>query len=244
MSHLDLRDTLQKPDFLDEVHHLFWIKPFINRGQQELGWSCRDHALTLGLLAAMGGKEVVLVTGEAFFVQGPAGGRAPVGVQQAPHSWLRTTEGTFDVSWRLNAVRNIPQWKPWNAQGVVAGKVMPAGAATFVSTTDRTRYTQLVNGATHLENGRVAAYLAESVDNLNSGLLSQQYAWVNSPLTDRIKKIGPDLYSAAALHLVSYLERGESIRNLEQEAAWAALAKKYPDALDQTLDQIGRRAGQ
>src|SRR5690606_22999197 len=109
----------QKPDFLDEVHHLFWIKPFINRGQQELGWSCRDHALTLGLIAAMLGREVVLVTGEAVFVQGPTGGRNPIGVQQAPHSWFRTADGTFDVSWRLDAVRNVPQWRPWHAHGVV-----------------------------------------------------------------------------------------------------------------------------
>ena len=244
MSHIDLQLALQEPEFLAEVHHLFWIKPFINHGQQELGWSCRDHALCLGLIAAMRGADVVLVTGEAFFVQGPSGGRSPVGIQQAPHSWLRTADGTFDVSWRLDTVRNIPQWKPWNARGVLAGKVAPAGAASFLSTTDRVRHTHSVNGATHLENGRVAAYLAETVDSLDAGLLSRQYAWVNSPLTDRLKKIGPNLYSAAALHLLSCLDGGESIRNLDQNAAWSALAIRYPDALDQTLDQIGRKAVQ
>ncbi len=242
MSNIDLRDALQKPDFLDEVHHLFWIKPFINRGQQELGWSCRDHALTLGLVAAMHGKDVVLVTGEAFFVQGPSGGRAPVGVKQSPHSWFRTTDGTFDISWRLDTVRNIPQWRPWNVHGVLAGKVAPAGAATFVSTTDRVRHTRSVNGATHLENGRVAAYLAEAVDNLDAGLLSQQYAWVNSPLTDRLKRTGPNLYSAAALHLVRYLEGGDSLRRLDQDVAWATLADRYPGALIQTLRTMQENA--
>lgn len=244
MSHIDLRDALQKPNFLDEVHYLFWIKPFINRGQQELGWSCRDHALTLGLVAAMLGTEVILVTGEATFVQGPSSGRNPFCVEQRLHSWFRTAEGTFDLSLRLDKVRNFPQWKPWHVQGVVAGKVAPAGAAALVSTTDQDRYMNTVNASTHVENGRVAAYLVKVVDKLDAGLLSQQYAWVNSPLTDRLKKIGPNLYSAAALHLVSHLEGGESLRRLDQDAAWAALANQYPDALGRTLDRIKRKAGQ
>lgn len=215
------------PEFVAELHHLCHIKPFTNRGQQELGWSCRDHTMILALVAALLRLPALLVTGQATFVQGPVGARGAIGLQQSPHSWLRTNAGTVDMSWRLQQVRAVPQWRPWAALGVIEGKVQPPGSAHFISTSDRGSYQHAVNAATHLADRCSAIYLSERSDGLTPDLVEQQYSWVNSPLTDRVRKIGQCLYSAAALHLANADGSNDSLRSYSQEDAWRTLEKRY-----------------
>ena len=237
-----LAALLSQPSFLAEVHHLLWIKPFVNHGVLDYGWSCRDHAMTLGLVASMLGNEVILVTGQATFVQGASGGRSPRGIEMNPHTWFRAEgSGSYDASWRLDSIRNMPQWRAWNTHGVFASKVAPGAAASYFLTSYPGKYGNVVNGSTHLADTRSATYLAERIEPLTPELIEHQYTWVNSPLTDRIMPSGKALYAAAALHLLARLEGStDDLSPLDSNEAWRTLAIRFPDPLTTVAERYGK----
>ncbi len=59
--------------FLDEIHHLLWIKAGDNGGTWDEGWNCRDDALLSGIVCQLkfigpeSGKGVyLLATGDSY----------------------------------------------------------------------------------------------------------------------------------------------------------------------------------
>lgn len=237
----ELRAELSSPELLAELHHLFWMRPFINRGTTDYGWSCRDHALTVALIATMRGFACQLVSGRANFIQGPPQGRNGFGISMNTHAWVHINDsGTYDLSLKLSSMRGMPRWRDWQVRALVASKISPSGKASYVLTADSATFTNTTNAATHVPDQRFAIYYGRAVETLSQTHVREACRWVNSPLTDKIRKFGPDIYAKAALHLLS-MQNGSvpSLASLTQMAAWEQIAVRHGDAVADVLELCG-----
>src|SRR5690242_5536536 len=117
---------LTSDDFLDELHHLLWIKPFINRGTWDAGWNCRDHALVVGTILLLGHIECRIVHGTAAFTQGPVAHQDPLLMWVEHHAWIDIDGGPLDLSPRLTR-SNDPGWRPWHLKLICGGECHPDG---------------------------------------------------------------------------------------------------------------------
>lgn len=237
----ELSAELSCPGLLAELHHLFWMKPFINRGTTDYGWSCRDHALMVALIATMRGFTCQLASGSASFIQGPPQGRNGFGISMDTHAWVRIDDsGTYDLSLKLSSMRGMPRWRDWQVQALVASKILPSGKASYALTSDSATFTNTTNAATHVPDQRFAIYYGRAVEALAQTHVREACRWVNSPLTDKIRKFGPDIYAKAALHLVGMQDGSDpSFASVTQMAAWEKIAARHGDAIADVLELCG-----
>jgi hypothetical protein len=228
---------LSREDFLAELHHLLWIEPHKNKGKQDDGWSCRDHALIVAGIAQMRGCRSNVVSGAAAFVQGKLNGNAPLGRIVKPHSWLSIDGcGTYDLSIRLNGFKEFRHWEDWAVKGLIGSRFEPR-TVNYMATRDDATFNNTINAASHLEETRYAIYLNKILIPLDVSHFQNAFKWCNSPLTIRLQKLikkPKELYPKAILHLIDFLDgKGDSVANLPQIKAWAKIAERSGDALQE-----------
>lgn len=230
MSPDEFKNAISTEQFRRELHHLLWIEPS-TKNELDMGWSCREHALFVGVLALLQGFPVVLVHGHAAFIQGSIGDIPPGGITQDPHTWLRIDGvGTCDLSVRLNTMPGQVAWKDWRESYLLASVFVPSKSTAFMGVSDPLKFEALFAEATHQKGERAAVYLNKTAEHLGIEHIENARRWCNSPLTDRLKKWYPtrsDIYAKAILHLNEILcSRGQSIIDLPQIAAWGAIGKR------------------
>lgn len=49
----DAVERLVRSNVVDELHALLWVQPRVNRGELDLGWSCREHAASIDALLTL-----------------------------------------------------------------------------------------------------------------------------------------------------------------------------------------------
>ena len=209
--------------FLDEIHHLLWTDPFLNRNVLDQGWHCREHAYLLGFLALTLGLRPTEVRGTAVFIQGPDSGHQRVGLEAQDHSWIEASGfGILDLSPRLEST-TAPGWRPWPLVGVAGARCEGGGELQVAD--DRLCYERLIEAAGQEAACRRTIYWPRSRLALTPQHISMIAVLINSPLTVRLKRTSsPFIYTRAVLHLRRFmLGVGSSLQHLGQREAWDEL---------------------
>ncbi len=229
--------SLIAPKFLAELRALLWTKPIVNHGWFDGGWSCRDHAVVLAALLALDGHEPTIRHGKCTFVQGATADQPPVGFGQEPthpigHSWLAIGAVNLDLSPQLNTPRQ--GWRPLKSIGVIGNRwLTEAGASQVALTGTTTDYEHQIAIASHLTNELRAIYLLEREEPFDRRMLTLGY--VNSPLTDRIRRFAGELaYSNLVSHLDSVRQGGPTFDDSGPKA-WRTIGRT-PHAQTATLE--------
>jgi hypothetical protein len=220
--------------FRDELHRLLWMEPFVNRGEHDGGWSCRDHAVVLGLFLAVHGLPASLARGKCMFVQGPRGSRPPVALgqelaQSADHAWLELADRILDLSPNLSATGRSA-WPGAEFQGIVFDEWQPKGAGRLERCGDPYSYDHAVARATHIEGALVAVYYRAMLVPTDHSSLVNLAAKLDSPLADRVyPEHGRQAYLAATAHLCEFAGgRARPIAGLSQRKAWRCVLAANP----------------
>lgn len=214
--------------FLDELRAFLWLKPFLNGGTRDGGWSCRDHAVVLGALLTLDGHQVAVRHGRCMFVQGATSGHPPTGYgQETPgtgHSWLAVGGVDVDLSPQLGV--EIGRWRPVRSLGVIGGSWLVDGQAHEALLTGTQReYDREVAIATNLEDEMRAVYLAESEEPFAPSMLTFEY--VNSPLTDQLRRTTGGLaYAKLSLHLDEVRRGGRTLGEKGTKKAWRLVDRR------------------
>jgi hypothetical protein len=222
---------LTAPAFLEELHHLVDTPPGVYPGWgEDLGWSCRDHALLGGLVARLLGLACRPAHGEACFVQGPAQSARRWVLRVRLHAWLDAgPAGVIDLSPRLGRC-DVPPHRPWPLRCVAGGRCLPEGTCEAAASDED--YRRRVGLARHTEGACTAVYYAAGWADLDRGLLARLPGVLNSPLAQWLaRRYPPGVYSQAARHLFGRLrDERRSLRHLSQREAWDAIAAQPGDA--------------
>ena len=232
----ELQSLFTRDDFLHELHHLLWMEPHINKGVQDDGWNCRDHATIVGGVAQMLGFTAAVILGKAAFIQGPKGNIAPMGRDVKTHSWVGVDRaGFYDLSVRLTGFTDFPEWDDWQTIGMVGEAFFPTGKVELRLTRSELEFENNLNAATNREGRNSAVYLGESFSDLNADDMSHALDRCNSPLTDKLRaSFGQrqDFHAKAILHLVDLLQgKTAPILSMTQMEAWAHLVERSGNAI-------------
>lgn len=231
----DLQNIFARDDALRELHHLLWIEPHVNKGVQDDGWNCRDHALIVAGVIQMLGFTASIMVGKAVFIQGPRGDLAGMGRDVKYHAWVGVDRaGFFDLSVRLSAFSEFPDWQDWKTAGLVGEAFSPPGEVVFRMAKNELDFQNFTNAATQYEGINTSIYFGETFSTLTAGDITNGLALCNSPLTDKLRaSFGErqDLHAKAIVHLVDYFQgKTPSIAGLPQMEAWAQLAARPGNA--------------
>ena len=227
----EFKVALASQPFRNELHHLLWTDPFMNRGLRDEGWNCREHALFVGVLALLCGFTAVVIHGSAEFIMGPTGGVNPGSIKQDPHTWVRIDSvGSCDLSVRLNTMPTGLTWHGWQESYLLGSIFLPPASTDYTSLVDPIKHQNVSALATHQRDKRAAHYLQKAGEQIDLSQIENIRKWCNSPLTDRLKKLYPtrsDIYAKAILHLDDILRgKGQTITGLPQMVAWGAIGKR------------------
>lgn len=225
---------LQSAATLRELHHFLWQDPHVNRGVLDQGWNCRDHAWVTAILAKAAGQQPYVFHGRASFVAKRTASAAGLVVQQATHSWVGVEDvGAIDLSIKPQVLVDGELMK-LPITHLFANRLLPAGKAGFGQVRDDATYLRQIDGA-QTANKSVAIYLLSEGESLAPQMLAQSAAWINSPLTDRLKSRYPDasaVYCSFALHMMDFITgRTRTLTDVSTDAAWDRVATAAESAL-------------
>ncbi len=228
--------TLHDDRFLREIHHFLWIDPGVIGGAADAGWSCRDHAWTIALLAQSLGYRPALFHGEAFFAVGPNGRSAGVSVSRQPHSWVVLEDvGTIDLSIRPDVRINGGDFR-LPITGVFADKWLPHGQGSVRVLYDARTYAHAIEDLPQRRNTLSAMYLVKEAEWPHAGLVTRAAGWIRSPLAQQLGSVDgdpTDLYAALVLHLRAFLQGdAQSLTGLPSMEAWNWLARVKEGAIE------------
>lgn len=190
------------PDFQSELNGLFWIDDVERESVLDYGWSCREHAWATALLARSAGIEAFVINGQAAHVV-----RTDLTaglLTQHAHSWVMVGGMVFDFSpkplARLGAVDvAVPK--------IAFSKVMDDGWGAFSMSASEREFARSRAGAAASGNS-VALYWAQESDTPLPSMIEDAVGYINSPLTDILKKqFDHSIYAKALLHLDGVLHR-------------------------------------
>jgi hypothetical protein len=236
MTPTQLMAAYSRQDFLQEIHHLLWIAPLVNRGVADQGWNCRDHAFVLAGLAAIQGFKSALLFGSAAFVQGENEGTPPIGLTQDTHAWVGVDQvGFFDLSVRLSGVQGLDGWKDWGVDALCGEGFVPHGKVEWQNVVDAAQYENRINAATHRTGVNTAIYIGKTYSDLSTYEIENAVSCCNSPLTDLLKeKFGhrQDFYAKAIVHLDEFRHgKAATLTGVSQFEAWARLVERPGNAI-------------
>ncbi len=142
------------------------------------------------------------------------------------------TLGSFDLSIRPSALIDGDELRlPMKL--VFGNRVLSGTKVGFGLVRDEASYRRALSGAL-TANKSAAIYLLLQGDEFDVELLRSASAWINSPLTDKLKIICKDassVYCALVLHLIEFLrDRKSTLTGLSQEQAWQEVAKQSDSA--------------
>jgi hypothetical protein len=219
--------------FQDELHALLWIDPFLNRGNLDGGWSCRDHVVVLGTLLAEKRISCRVQHGRVMFVQGsgqdgkPAlGNGQEVNFRPMSHSWLEVDDiGLVDLSPQLDT-RFYPRdlWRPVSSRGVIGDRWMTEPPTPITMVGHLSEYENEIAAASHLVEEQIAIYLLEGEEQFTKEITENGLGWANSPLSIKLRNRGlpSDVYGRASRHLRG-LDGRRSLSTVSQMKAWSIL---------------------
>lgn len=235
-------ERLFEEEFLTELHKLLWVEPRMNRGKFDPGWSCREHALFACCLLATHGTTAWLTHGKAMFVRGPSGSFPPAGIEQElnnkeGHTWLHIPEiGVVDLSPNL-AGDNYPNWPSATFQGILGNKWLPYGGGQFIQCISAQDYDNQIAIGSHKENEIRAIYFPMSKERLTKEMITDGFGYLNSPLTDILRKhFDNSIYAKAILHFLDRLDgRGRSLAGVSRNKAWSIIASRIGQSTEEIL---------
>jgi hypothetical protein len=193
-----------------EINHLFWTKVFINqgvnKGMLDWGWSCREHAWAVSLLVGDLDIDSMVAHGKLELLLPPLTSQSqPVVIAVKTHAfvWL-TRYGYLDVSMKpkvkvdLESALEFPR--------LISSRLVPESWGDLEICPIGKALSPL-NPAI-LRPRRLARYKVERLEEPNRRMTQDPCAWINSPLTDKLRhRYGGGAYGAALLHPPPSTER-------------------------------------
>lgn len=243
----DIIENTLSDDLLAEIHRLLWIEPFYNKGKFDAGWSCREHALIVGCLLEVYGISAQVVSGKNMFVRGQSNGRPPVGFGQEVqgkegHMWLEIEGyGVLDVSPNISGdAVPLPHWTTIPFKGIFGNRWSPANGGDFIQCDSELSYSSQIARCSHLEDGIQAIYWPQQRENLNASMVQEAFDFMNSPLTDYLRRnFARDVYSKAILHFIDRTEgKGRSLAGVSRNKGWSLIAGRSGNATEEVLKKL------
>lgn len=222
--------------FLREIHHFLWIDPQRVGDSLDAGWSCREHALVLGLLVESFGHRTLLVHGEAFFARGASGKSASTSFSQKPHNWVLVQDvGAIDISIKPDFDNAGDRFRlPLNC--IFANEWLPRGRGRVFFVDDAGVFARAAAELPQQRNHATAVYLTREIEHLHYGHITHSAGWAGSALTSLLDaQYGnpSDLYAALMLHLRAFvLGDAPGLSKLSFHASWAELARAREGAIE------------
>jgi hypothetical protein len=217
---------LTEDNFLRELHHLLWMKPFKNRGKQDRGLSCRDHAAVVGVVARRLGAAVARIHGKMATITGEEIPRSLILTE--PHTWLSLdSKAPCDLSFRVT--RKESGGSVWQTRCIWNGEALDEVALPLGVASSEDEFADHIkslhnNGVNRAVIYRPVAFVALKKDDRSV------FEELSSPLKDEIRFCtGEDV--AVYLGMTDFLvqkARGsrDSLVSLEQESAWQTLLSR------------------
>lgn len=236
-----LKGALTDKRLVRETHALLWREPFMNEGQRDEGWMCREHALiTAGVGALLGYKPAVAWGSLALIGQVADGSSALLYVGE--HSWcMFDGAGFFDLSLDLSPGKG-PGWGVWPGHLLAGDGFYPGKKIEFrcFSADQSQRFSAAIESAKQkatAERGLFSAYYhGEEVAWLAADYIADAPSFINSPLTDELKELPsftPEIYAKAIKHCWNVLNhRTRSLAELPQREAWKIISESEHGALE------------
>jgi hypothetical protein len=227
-------EAIAEPGIISELHHLLHIEPFRNEGSLDYGWSCRDHAWTLTLLAKVFGLDAVACHGKLDLVGRTSRSQQPLVVNVGRHSWTHIAGNGFtDLSLKRQVcAQNGDGDDCLQTSPVVRNRLVGIeGGRVWTGLGDQEREI-LLSEAQNAPDIPSAIYTGETYDEVLSEYVDAAPDLINSPLTDRLKKsFSGEIYAKLVLHLSDRLKGKRSTsEGLSKWAAWQFIDDSYDDA--------------
>jgi hypothetical protein len=234
-----LKTALRDKRFLQELHSLLWRPQFLNKDQLDPGWFCREHALIVGGVASLMGFQTHVATGELCLIGQTQSGPSLLPV--TTHSWTAIdSAGFYDFSLNL-ADETGPGWIDWPNHLLIKSQFIPGDRIEFqmFSKGQKRSYideckTALVR-AKNDEKHYCALYRLEYTDPVCQDYVLQAAKYINSPLTDDLKRLrhfSDSIYAKAIGHFWSvHKRRAHSLADLPQLEAWAEISKQEDEQI-------------
>jgi len=222
--------------FQRELNRLFWIDEFEIRDTFEPGWSCREHAWAMTLLARSVNLPAFIMNGALTHVF-PSPDPGLINNVET-HSWVAIEgqrQAYFDFSQkptlrdnRLDTEHPIPK--------IAYSQPIPAAWGNFVMTHDEKSFVSSITAATEAKRP-TALYFGNTFDTPFPEIIENACGYINSPLTDQLREsFGDDIYAKGLLHLHEILfSRRKSDRNSSRSEVWARIESDFADAVPRAL---------
>ena len=234
---------------LPELHHLLWTKPRVNRGTFDLGWNCRDHAVSIAAILSAEGHEVSLRYGRCTLVQGPTeGGLPPVaisvdGLGETSHAWAFVEGfGNLDASPKLDL--QLPRWRRVRPNLGLTGTRWPLEdmQTAAVVCSSSAEYHESVARATHSTDTGTAIYQLTREEPFATSMLSDGVGYVNSLITRKICELaGPNCYVKLVTHVLGVRSgKYPSLATKSWAKAWTRIAEIPDQEADDLLNALQR----
>ncbi len=230
-------------NFLRELHHLLWMRPFKNGGRSDGGLSCRDHAAVVGVVARRLGARVARIHGLLVTIKGEEIPRAVLVTN--PHTWLSIdTSAPCDLSFRIT--RRESCGSTWNTKCIWDGKAIDESAVPIkVASSDE----ELDSHISELKDQGVARaviyrpFVSVELKKDDHAVFEE----LGSPLRDEIKFCtGEDIkvYLAMAEFLVQKAHgNADTFVSLDRESAWQKVLTRAEQSgnVNYEQDELGSR---
>ena len=198
--------------FVREVHGFLWLDGALVDAVVDIGWSCRDHALVLGVLLGVLGYRAMLAHGRAAFGR-QSGAREPVTVLQSPHQWVWLDGiGPVDLSIKPSFTSAGVDYR-LDLAGVYGRECLPLGRGRVAVVNEADAFERALPQLAAERNHRTALYWMQEVEHVHGGHVTHSPGWIRSPLTGWLDDTLGDpaaRYAALILHLEGFLQRARS----------------------------------
>lgn len=216
------------------------IEPFDNREFYDHGWSCREHAWLVALLAEALGYSAVVMHGAATFLPRVPPGQARSIISQTQHSWVGVEEfGLIDLSPKPRGQQSTggqtATWgDPFPLGSIFRNQVGRSRANSVILVIDDVQFRNEVERLVPRKDTPHAVFRGRDYDTILEDIVLHAVDWINSPLTGRLMlHFDRSIYAKAFLHLHSYLDhRVSSLRHTDQLGAWRRIDATHRDAED------------
>lgn len=212
---------LTEREFLAELHHLLWMKPFKNGGVLDRGLSCRDHSAIVGVIARRLGASVSRIHG----VMAASFGDTPKTLLVTnPHTWL-SIDGMApcDLSFKISR-RDVDVSTPWTIDCIWDGiPVRDESLVLTVARSDEDLHKCIELSSTRDRTLVFHPKLSVRLEESDAAV----FAGLDTPLKGEIKFAtgkDVDVYLRIVEFLMDKLDGGtQSVVHVNQEAAWRSI---------------------